>query len=71
MNKAELCITKPVRMFMKSKNTKKDNNTSFIHNLTLNQSSNSSNYFNFMEATALIKLSFFSKIKFFSANYLR
>jgi hypothetical protein len=45
MNKARRCISKPFRVFIKSKNTKDNNNTVF-HNSTLNQSSSSHPYVN-------------------------
>jgi hypothetical protein len=45
MNKGRRCITKPFRVFMKSKNTKNNNSTSILHNSIQNQS-NSSNHFN-------------------------
>jgi hypothetical protein len=46
MNKARRCISKPFRVFIKSKNTKDNNNTSVCHNSTLNQSSSSHPYVN-------------------------
>jgi len=46
MNKARRCISKPFRVFIKSKNTKDNNNTSVFHNSTLNQSSSSHPYVN-------------------------
>jgi hypothetical protein len=46
MNKARRCISKPFRVFIKSKNTKDTNNTSVFHNSTLNQSSSSHPFVN-------------------------